>query len=223
LPSYQNIETNKPMANSSYRGLFWLLALVALTADQVSKYGIFAWLYDATRLEGSVEVISGAFEIVAKYTPEQEAGQSPLSFLRTMSASHLPYVNKGALFGTTLQFSPESANFLFGIVSVLAALGIIYWSSRPAAARNGYLCFALGLILGGTIGNLYDRIVFSGVRDFLWWHKYFDWPVFNIADCCLVCGAGMLLLEAFFANSEPPVTRTAEVAAASSATPAGSL
>jgi signal peptidase II len=213
----------KQMAIPSYRWLFWLLALVGLTADQISKYGVFAWLYDAVRLEGSVEVITGAFEIVAKYTPEQEAGQSALSFLRTVSADHLPYVNKGALFGTTLQFSPASANFVFGIVSVLAAVGIIYWSSRPATARNGYLCFALGLILGGTIGNLYDRIVFSGVRDFLWWHKFFDWPVFNIADCCLVCGAGLLLLEAFFAGTEPPVNESAHVAAVSSATSVGSL
>ncbi len=74
------------------------------------------------------------------------------------------------------------------------------------------MCFALGLILGGTLGNLYDRIVFSGVRDFLWWHKYVDWPVFNIADCCLVCGAALLLIEAFFTKVEPALTQTTEPA-----------
>jgi signal peptidase II len=52
------------------------------------------------------------------------------------------------------------------------------------------------LILAGTLGNLYDRLVFDGVRDFL--HFYLiDWPVFNIADCCLVCGAFLLLAQAF--------------------------
>ena len=50
------------------------------------------------------------------------------------------------------------------------------------------------------------RIVFSGVRDFFWWHKLFDWPVFNVADCCLVCGAGLLVLEVFFARSETTVS-----------------
>jgi lipoprotein signal peptidase len=59
------------------------------------------------------------------------------------------------------------------------------------------LCAALGLILAGTLGNLYDRLVFNGVRDFLHWDYFYDWPVFNVADCCLVCGAGLLLLQAF--------------------------
>src|SRR5262245_41317630 len=195
-----------PMANRSYRWLFWLFALVGLTVDQASKYGVFAHLYDRDRLEGSIEVIPGAFEIVAKYTPETDPGQSPLSFLRTISAHHLPYVNKGALWGTTLQLSPAAANCAFGIVSVLAGGAIIYWSTRPGTAQHGYLCFALGLILAGTLGNLYDRIVFSGVRDFLWWHKFVDWPVFNVADCCLVFGASLLLVEAFFATAEPIAT-----------------
>ncbi len=39
--------------------------------------------------------------------------------------------------------------------------------------------------------------MFDGVRDFLHWNYLFDWPVFNIADCCLVVGAGLLLLQAF--------------------------
>jgi lipoprotein signal peptidase len=205
------------MANRSYRWLLWLLALVGLSVDQVSKYGVFAWLYDEHRLESSVVVIPDAFDIVARYTPEREQGQSPLAFLRTISADHLPYVNPGALWGTTLHLSPAAANFVFGIVSVLAALGIIYWSTRPHTGRDGYLCFALGLILSGTLGNLYDRVVFGGVRDFLYWHKFIDWPVFNFADCCLVVGAGLLLLEAYFATSESGLTARPAVATAEAA------
>jgi lipoprotein signal peptidase len=52
------------------------------------------------------------------------------------------------------------------------------------------------LILAGTLGNLFDRVVFGGVRDFLYFY-WFEWPVFNVADCFLVCGAGLLLLQAF--------------------------
>jgi lipoprotein signal peptidase len=59
------------------------------------------------------------------------------------------------------------------------------------------LCAALGLILAGTLGNLYDRVLFGGVRDFLHWYRYFNWPVFNLADSCLVVGAGLLLAHAF--------------------------
>ena len=197
-----------PKANRSYLRLFWLLALVGFTVDQTTKYGIFAWLYASAlqnpeRLEGSAEILPGAFNLVAKFTSEVETGTGTLSYLRTISAQHLPYVNKGALFGTTLQLPQGTSNYVFAVVSLLAALGVIFWSTRPTTARDGYLCFALGLILGGTLGNFYDRIVFSGVRDFLWWHKFVDWPVFNIADCLLVCGAGMLLVEAFFAAPIP--------------------
>jgi signal peptidase II len=61
---------------------------------------------------------------------------------------------------------------------------------------------ALGLILAGTVGNLYDRLVFHGVRDFLYFYKI-EWPVFNVADCCLVVGAGLLLLQALLASPKP--------------------
>ena len=66
------------------------------------------------------------------------------------------------------------------------------------------------LILGGTLGNLYDRVVFHGVRDFLHWSYAFDWPVFNIADCCLVSGAFLLLFQAFFAKHEQAAAEHAE-------------
>ncbi len=65
------------------------------------------------------------------------------------------------------------------------------------------MCIALGLILAGTLGNLYDRVVFGGVRNFLYWFYLVDWPVFNFADCCLVCGAGLLLLQAFLTEASP--------------------
>src|SRR5262249_48937460 len=107
---------------------------------------------------------------------------------------------------------------LFAIVSVAAALAIIYWSSRTLAARDRFLCLALGLILAGTLGNLYDRLVFNGVRDFLWVFLkngedppqiIFDWPIFNIADCCLVLGAGLLLVQAFFTQPHVVITQEA--------------
>ena len=99
------------------------------------------------------------------------------------------------------------------VVSLLAALAIIYWSTQPATARDAWLCAALGLILAGTLGNLYDRLLFNGVRDFLHWNLLFDWPVFNLADCCLVCGAGLLLVQAFgagAASAPAPAQRTSE-------------
>jgi lipoprotein signal peptidase len=95
---------------------------------------------------------------------------------------------------------------VFAGVSILAAAGIVVWATRRSTAADGWLSAALGLILGGTIGNLFDRIVFNGVRDFLYFYKI-EWPVFNVADCCLVVGAGMLLAHAFlFAPADAPAT-----------------
>ena len=94
-----------------------------------------------------------------------------------------------------------SANTFFATVSAAAAIAILVWGMQRSTAREKWLMAALGLILAGTLGNLYDRLVFGGVRDFLYFYRI-EWPVFNIADCCLVVGAGLLLVQAIFAT--PP-------------------
>jgi signal peptidase II len=115
-------------------------------------------------------------------------------------------VNPGALFGLRLGVADDSvwlANTVFAVVSILAAIAITYWSLCPSTGRDRFLCAALGLILGGTLGNLYDRLVFHGVRDFLHFY-WFEFPVFNIADSCLVCGAFLLLVQAFVSHPAKP-------------------
>jgi lipoprotein signal peptidase len=82
---------------------------------------------------------------------------------------------------------------------------------------DGWLSAALGLILAGTVGNFYDRVVFGGVRDFLYFYKI-NFPVFNGADCCLVCGAAMLLIHAFFL-APPETPKPTEPAATPTPTP----
>jgi signal peptidase II len=221
----------KAPADRSYVWLFWLLATIGLAADQASKYGIFAWLYnDGTPREqevflGSLAIVSrvepnaasrdpyatrelklvpGYFDIVASHTRDPHLPDEAGAALRTVSGPNRPYVNRGALFGWGNGHGDSAdLNVLFGIVSFVAAVGIAYWSTRPGTRRDRFLCAALGLILAGTMGNLYDRVLFAGVRDFLHWYKWYDWPVFNIADSCLVCGAGLLLGHAFFKVEDP--------------------
>src|SRR5262249_24486224 len=87
------------------------------------------------------------------------------------------------------------------VISIAAAAAILFWATRRSTSRDWSLSTALGLILAGTLGNIYDRVVFNGVRDFLHLHyRNFDWPVFNIADSCLVCGAILLLTQALFSR-----------------------
>jgi lipoprotein signal peptidase len=194
----------------SYHWLFWSLALIGFCLDQVSKYEVFRQLYLVAepdqygQLAGEAELIPGVFRLHAGFTYQKETGSGILATLRTYSSDRLPYVNQGALFGRGHTIFGMNGNIVFAVVSVGAAAAIIYWSRRPHSRRDRFLSLALGLILAGTLGNLYDRIVFHGVRDFLYWYYLIDWPIFNIADCCLVLGASLLLLQAFLTEVPHP-------------------
>jgi lipoprotein signal peptidase len=171
------------MTDRSFRGLFFALALAGLLLDQASKYLVFQWLRD----QPPYVVIPGVFQLEARHVAAEDGTK--------------PMVNQGALFGF-LRDHGELANALFAIISVIAAVAIVYWATRPSTSRDWTLSAALGLILAGTLGNLYDRVVFSGVRDFLHLHyRDFDWPVFNVADSALVCGAILLLTQALFSRA----------------------
>jgi lipoprotein signal peptidase len=201
------------MAERSYRRLFWAFAITGTVLDQVSKYGVFRWLYNDGE-GGRFEIAPGWFRLLAVFSDEKDAG-GLFAPLRTWSGEKLPATNNGALFGfrptewldwlfssTLSTTQPWVDNLVFAVISLVAAAAIIAWTFRPSTARDRTLCIALGLILAGTVGNLYDRVVFSGVRDFLHFY-WFRWPVFNVADSCLVCGAALLLLQAFFMKPAP--------------------
>ncbi len=182
------------MAERSVRGLvlLWGLALAGVAADQATKYGVFAWLYNGADPQLAYPVFDGAFQLVTQFQTDRDADGNPV-------VTRQPYVNHGALFGLGRRYV-TTANSVFAAISLAAALAIAVWGSRPATTRDLGLCAALGLILAGTLGNLYDRLVFNGVRDFLHWYAWVDWPVFNVADVCLVLGAFLLLAQAFFGH-----------------------
>ena len=86
----------------------------------------------------------------------------------------------------------------FSVAAVVVVLGMIWRVGRQFSATG----VALGLILGGALGNLYDRWKFSYVIDFLEVKIiHYHWPDFNVADSCIVVGACLLLLEIF--RSQP--------------------
>ncbi len=123
-------------------------------------------------------------------------------------------LNEGALFGLG-----QGGAWLFAACAAAAAVAIPVWLFRYGAARDWRLTTALGAILGGVVGNLYDRVGLPGlmwddfnparagervhaVRDFIlvaWnWNPHgadhLVWPNFNVADSLLVCGAMALVL-----------------------------
>lgn len=98
---------------------------------------------------------------------------------------YLTYIkNKGIAFGL---FSPFSLPLI--IVSFLVIAAILLYSLR-ATGRGSSIQVGLGLILGGALGNLMDRIKGGAVIDFL---NLRIWPVFNLADVAIIAGVGTLL------------------------------
>ncbi len=126
--------------------------------------------------------------------------------------------NEGALFGIG-----HGSVWLFAALSVLAGLVIPIWMFRYGGARDRWLTIALGCVMAGILGNLYDRL---GLPDRLWpgravdidqplyavrdwmlwqWNDQWRWPNFNIADSLLVIGAVALVWHAT-CNAEQPAS-----------------
>lgn len=108
---------------------------------------------------------------------------------------HLDYTwNTGAAFGFG-----RSAGGFFAVAAVVVCLGIVL-SFRRVVASPLLVRLALGLILGGAIGNLIDRLRLGHVVDFIdlrWW------PVFNLADSAIVCGVVLLCFHSLLSSAQP--------------------
>ncbi|MCE9573690.1 MAG: signal peptidase II [Deltaproteobacteria bacterium] len=102
--------------------------------------------------------------------------------------------NPGSAFG--LFHSQGGARVFLSIVGLLAVAGM-GWMVHKAKDQQRALLWALGLVAGGAIGNLIDRIYYGVVTDFVLWHwkTSAEWPVFNVADVVLVVGVGILLFD----------------------------
>ncbi len=109
--------------------------------------------------------------------------------------------NYGISFGF-LNSVPALAQWLLPMVVVVitAALGV--WLYRTDRLRPA---LALGLIIGGALGNLIDRLRFGAVADFLDFHAWgYHWPAFNAADSAITVGAVVLILDSLFVGDEKP-------------------
>jgi signal peptidase II len=83
----------------------------------------------------------------------------------------------------------------FSVVAMIV-VSVLLWKQSRALTMTG---IALSLILGGAVGNLWDRVASGRVVDFLLFYvKTYQWPVFNLADSAIVVGASLLVLEIIF-------------------------
>ena len=168
----------KPTLPRNRIPIYAAIAVLALAADLGSK----EWAFRSLGLPGHSRILID-------------------SWLKFQFRTNL---NGGALWGIGQGMAP-----VFAVLSIGAFIGIIYWLFFCGAATSLWTTVALALVSGGTLGNLYDRLGLHGVldlgnpqkralavRDFLHFQfGNYDYPIFNIADSCLVVGAIMLILQ----------------------------
>ncbi|OLN31104.1 Lipoprotein signal peptidase [Desulfovibrio sp. DV] len=149
------------------------VAAAIILLDQVTKL----WIQDHLVLYTTRTVIPGFFNIV-----------------------HV--LNRGAAFGFLNRSDIQWQTYFFFAATALAVL-IIMHLLRMARDDDKLLIIGLGLILGGAIGNLIDRIKTGEVVDFLdfYWKSY-HWPAFNVADIAIFLGS-LGLLVAFYRLRRP--------------------
>ena len=145
----------------------YAIALSIVILDQASKFAVV----HSMRLGQTIVLIPGFF--------------------------NLSYVlNPGAAFGILASHSPSFRSPFFVGVSLLAIGLIVYYYHRYLREPTRLPGAALGLILGGAVGNLIDRLRVGMVIDFLdVFVSAYHWPAFNVADAAISIGVGLMLLR----------------------------
>lgn len=185
-------------ARRSFRAWIVLLVVVVvgLTGDLVSKRLAFERVADAPVELRYDEVVSGSFTI--PWHQGVEVVSPDLLDFRLV-------LNRGAVFGVGQ--GRRAVFVVFTLAAIVVAIGVFGWWTR-ADAFVAHL--AIGLVLAGGLGNLYDRVSIGAVRDFFYMFPRrelpfgLSWPggtteifpwVFNLADVELLVGMGLLLIH----------------------------
>jgi len=171
------------MTKNSARISYLLIALIVVLLDRWTKHIVAKRL----RLYSHIQVIPGFFRI-----------------------THTE--NTGAAFSLFADSPSPWKTWMLIAFSAIALLVVVtlLWKNHHKHIATG---IGLSLIMGGALGNLWDRIVRGRVVDFLLVYvKQYQWPVFNLADSAIVIGAGLLVLEILFTKSHAHETAAGESA-----------
>lgn len=106
--------------------------------------------------------------------------------------------NTGAAFSFLADHSGWQ-RWLFALIAAVVSAVLVVWLKRLPRRGQGWLAMGLALVLGGALGNLFDRMVYGHVIDFILvhWQQRWYFPAFNVADCAITVGAALLALDMF--------------------------
>lgn len=108
--------------------------------------------------------------------------------------------NRGVSFGLFNNDSQLNALVFSGLAAIIV-VALILWLLR---AESAFLAFAIGLVIGGAVGNVIDRLRFGAVVDFLDFHiGSWHWPAFNVADSAICVGVALMALDGLLPRREP--------------------
>lgn len=119
----------------------------------------------------------------------------------------MPHFNLKLAFNTGAAFSFLAdqggwQRWFFVVLTFVISIVLMVWLYRLEKAQR-MLALALTLILGGALGNVYDRLLYGHVVDFIdWYAAGYHWPAFNIADAAIVGGALLLFVDSFMSKKE---------------------
>lgn len=146
--------------------------------------------------------LSAAIVAVDLYTKRlvQEAFEYGDKLMVTSYFDLVRFHNEGAAFSFLADAGGWQKWFFTG-VAIAASVFIVYLLKKHHAEK--LFSLGLALVLGGAIGNLYDRVTLGYVVDFLSFHiDDLYWPAFNVADSAITVGVGVLLLDSFKPKKE---------------------
>ena len=179
-----------------------LVILSVVIADQYSK-----WLVMETMLRTGGET-PDFLTWLTTVRPLPEFVEQRETYKTITLASFLNFVmvwNTGisfGLFGDLARNNPKMLSMILTGVTMLISMLLLLWL---VLARTRLVAWALSLIIGGAIGNIIDRVRFGAVVDFIDAHiNDIHWPAFNLADSCIVLGAGLLILHALTTKETNP-------------------
>ncbi|ACX64119.1 signal peptidase II [Paenibacillus sp. cl141a] len=115
--------------------------------------------------------------------------------------------NRGAAFGIL-----QDQLWFFIVVTLIVVGGIVWYLQKVSKEGRKLLPTALALVLGGALGNFIDRLIMGEVVDFLQFNfGSYTFPIFNIADSCIVIGVGLIILDTLLEGRREKMQTTSEV------------